>query len=396
MSFAMINHLCRHFKGSKPCNYNKYDGSECPNCVHVSTFGSRILIIKLEAIGDVLRTGSFVPIIARKHGSPYICWMTRPETVDLVRMIEGVDEVIPFDVEGMARLSAGGWDHVYALSNDFTTASLATLAKPRHPPVGYWLQGGQLHPSNQAAEHWLQLGSFDRLKKANTKSYQQLMLEIIGETGRVDPPPLKVDDGLLATAARQVSSLFAGRTRRRVGVNIGSSGRWPKKMLDAQQIARYVELVLSRLDVDVLLLGGTAEKEKADEILQRLSSNDAVRASLTGHSLPQFVAVLAQVDALLCGDTLALHVASGLRVPTVCVIGPTSAAEIGDFDGLILKMSATELDCLCCYGDCQKAANCMSVLDLDELVRLTILQLDRAQAGENRTRSARLAAGAGA
>jgi heptosyltransferase-2 len=376
----MINHRCRHFKGSKPCKFNKHDGSECPNCVHTSTYDSRVLVIKLEAIGDVLRTGSFVPIIQRRHGSPYICWMTRPEAVELVRMIEGVDEVIPFDVEGMARLEAGGWNHVYALSNDFTTASLASLAKPAHPPIGYCIQDGYLHPSNRAAAHWLQMGSFDRLKKENTKSYQQLMLDIIGETGRVDPPLLRVDESLLALARRRVSTLFDGRTRRRIGVNVGSSGRWPKKMLDARQIARYIEIVLSRLNVDVLLLGGTAEAAKADEILQRLGSHGAVRAALTGHSLPEFVAVLAQVDALLAGDTLALHIAAALRLPTVCVVGPTSAAEIDDFDGLILKVWTKELDCLCCYGDCQKVANCMSLLDMDELVRLTTRQLNRCAA----------------
>ena len=171
------------------------------------------------------------------------------------------------------------------------------------------------------------------------------------------------------------------------GTNLGVGDLVDDTLLD--QLAMQRTLLQERhaaLEIRILVEAGG----------DRLGGHDAVRAALTGHSLPQFVAVLAQVDALLCGDTLALHVASGLRVPTVCVIGPTSAAEIGDFDGLILKVSATELDCLCCYGDCQKAANCMSLLDIDELVRLTTLQLDREQAGENRARNARLAAGAGA
>jgi ADP-heptose:LPS heptosyltransferase len=87
--------------------------------------------------------------------------------------------------------------------------------------------------------------------------------------------------------------------------------------------------------------------------------------------------VLAQADALLCGDTLALHVATALRLPTVCVVGPTSAAELADFDGLVAKAMVTELDCLGCYGDCRKTDNCMSLFHTADLVKLTGRQLAR-------------------
>ena len=376
MPGAMINQFCRHFKGSKPCSYNKLDGSECPTCIHAAPYGSRVLIIKLEALGDVLRTASFLPAISRRHGSPYICWMTRPEAVELVRMIEGIDEVIASDAEGMARLSTGSWDHVYSLSNDITTASLATLAAPRHPPIGYAIVDGQLRPSNSAAEHWLYMGCFDRLKRENRRSYQDIMLDIIGEPGPVEPPSLRIDSRMLARANARVSALFAGN-RRRIGINIGSSGRWPKKMLDAAQIGRFAQMAQSAFDVDVLLLGGAAEAAKAREILRLCGGHPSIKAALTGHSLPEFVATLAQVDTLLCGDTLALHIAAALRVPTVCVFGPTSIAEIGDFDGLIVKHFTRELDCLCCYGNCDKTANCMSLLDIEELAKLAATQLAR-------------------
>ena len=48
-----------------------------------------------------------------------------------------LDEVVPLNVDGLARIAEGGWDHVYALSNDHSTASLATTARPAHPVVGY-------------------------------------------------------------------------------------------------------------------------------------------------------------------------------------------------------------------------------------------------------------------
>ena len=81
----MINFACRHYKASSPCVFNKRDGSECPSCKHVSEFGERILFIKLDAIGDVLRSACLLPAIIRRHRKPFIAWLTRKESVELVR-----------------------------------------------------------------------------------------------------------------------------------------------------------------------------------------------------------------------------------------------------------------------------------------------------------------------
>ena len=376
----MIHRDCRYYRGHKPCKFNKLDGSECPTCTHVDRYGSRVLIIKLDALGDVLRTGSLVPVITRRHQAPYICWLTRPEAVDLVNMIEGVDEVMALNVDSMARLPTGNWDCVYALSNDHATASLATLAAAKSSTIGFSIHDGILQPSNEAAARWLEMAAFDRLKRANTETYQKIMLDIIGAPGSFVPPRLNVDEGVRRRAADRITSLFPGSARRRVAINVGSGARWPKKMLDERQIAEYAKATRAALDVDILLVGGPAEAEKVAAILQLAGSGSPVRAALTADSLPDFVGVLAQADVLLCGDTLALHVAAALDLPTVCVVGPTSAAELADFDGLVAKTTVSQLDCLGCYGNCDKADNCMSLFQIADLVKLTARQLSRAAA----------------
>src|SRR4029077_123297 len=138
---------CRYYKGSRPCVYNKRDGSECPTCSHVSEFRQRILFIKLDAIGDVLRSQSLLPMIIADHRAPYIAWLTGRESVEVVGMMHDVDEVIELSPEGIARVSAGGWDQVYSLSNDLPSASLATLASGRTVPVGFYMRDGRITPS---------------------------------------------------------------------------------------------------------------------------------------------------------------------------------------------------------------------------------------------------------
>ena len=374
----MINYACRYFRAAKPCIHNKRDGSECPTCHHASEYKTRILFIKLDAIGDVLRSASLLPAIAAKHGAPYIVWLTREESAELVSMFALVDEVLVLSPEALARIAADRWDQVYSLSNDLTSASLATAARCNNTPIGFYLADGKMTPSNAAATRWLEMAAFDRLKRANTQSYQRLMLDILGcPKATIPPPPLQVDKELRAAAAARLSNLLGQSTRKRIAINIGSGGRWPKKMLDEQQIHRLARRLQSQADVDIVLVGGKAEANKSAAIIAMCQPGDRIKAMLTGQSVPEFVATLMHMHVLICGDTLALHVATALGLPSVVMFGPTSAAEIHDFDGLIRKTWTTDLDCLVCYGDCNKPRNCMSLLDLEDISRLVLRQLER-------------------
>ena len=376
----MINYRCRHFRASGPCVFNKADGSECPTCRHAAEYKERILFIKLDAVGDVLRSASLLPAIMARHEMPFIAWLTRAEAAELIGIIDGVDEIIELSPGGLARVMAGGWDQVYSVSNDRESAALATVAAGKSTPVGFYLSDGVIRPSNEAAARWLEMASFDRLKRSNTESYQRLMLAILGCPDMpITPPALRVDAAQRATAATRLDGLFGGR-RRRVAINIGSGSRWPKKMLEAGAIYRYARLLTERAEVDAVLVGGQSEAEKAAEIVAMCRPGDRIRAALTETSTTEFAATLTAVDALLSGDTLALHIASAIGLPIVAVFGPTSPAEIFDFDGLIAKTWTDRLDCLVCYGDCRKTDNCMSLLDPAALVELTLRQLDRAPA----------------
>ncbi|MEK6566078.1 MAG: hypothetical protein AABZ41_05160, partial [Bacteroidota bacterium] len=52
---------CRHFRGDIPCKPHKQFGVHCideegKDCIHYDRVDKKILIIKLGAVGDVIRT----------------------------------------------------------------------------------------------------------------------------------------------------------------------------------------------------------------------------------------------------------------------------------------------------------------------------------------------------
>jgi heptosyltransferase-2 len=64
----MIKNDCVFFLGDRPCQPHKQHGVHCDQCDYYEGIKERILIIKLGAAGDVIRT---TPLLHRlKHEYP--------------------------------------------------------------------------------------------------------------------------------------------------------------------------------------------------------------------------------------------------------------------------------------------------------------------------------------
>src|SRR6187455_2222543 len=89
---------CRHWRSDRPCVFHKLEGLECV-CQHYEPVRERILIVKLDAMGDVLRSTCVLPGLRERHAAASIDWITRPESVPLFRENPLVDRVIPYGAD---------------------------------------------------------------------------------------------------------------------------------------------------------------------------------------------------------------------------------------------------------------------------------------------------------
>lgn len=374
-----IRYDCRFFDGSRPCAQNKQEASECPDCISYSRYKERILIIKLEAIGDVLRTTCILPKIKEKFPLSFVAWVTKPESTELISSNPGIDRVFDYnDIWSFNRLQLEEWDYVFNFDNSCSAAALTSLVKAKTKKGFLLSKKGVMTPSGKAALKWLTMASFDKEKKVNTESYQKIMYEICGFLPPIQKPVLSLSEEIIAWA----KSLFKRLTSKKdgnavfVGINTGSGRRWPKKMPDEKAIIKIIRLLLkSEPDWRIILLGGPQEKEKNKRIAKAVHSRLVIDIGCN-HSLLRFSAIIGNCDAILAGDTLALHIASALSVPAVALFGPTSINEVYGYNGLIRKM-ALKRDCLCCYADCDKPDNCMSGFGAREIAGELKKQINR-------------------
>jgi heptosyltransferase-2 len=361
----ILKHDCIHFPGDRPCKFNKLEGRICTDCNDYVKYepakkGFRVLIIKLDALGDVLRTTSILPAVKKMWPQSSITWVTKSNSVPVFKNIEMVDEVIVFeDTVEILKIAQQYFDVVIHPDASPQSASLATL-------VGsYWKHGfvtdinGKVIPADDKAEEWFEMGAFDHLKKANTKTYQQVIHEIAGFPYKKGEIQLKLDDEELKLKQNFINKHSLGETKYLLGINVGASGRWQLKqwrMDGFVELIRYLYGIVPGLDI--LLYGGREEVERISELTAQFPQ---LISTGTDNDLRTFFALLDIPQVVISGDTMALHAATALRKKVICLFGPTSYNEIEDY-GRITKIYP-QMDCLVCYKPtCDFKPNCMELI----------------------------------
>ena len=290
----LINYDCLHFQGPVPCRFHKTEAVHCQDCPYYDPVTRRILIIKLDALGDVIRTTPLVEALKRSGSGNQIFWLTRwPEILP-----DTVDRRLPFDLQSILYLEQVNFDLLINLDKDVEACALASRlqAEKKH---GFVLSGGVPAPVNQLAEHKFLTGLFDDLGRANTKSYPEEIFEIIGQTFMGEKYAIAdyASDGQWP--------LPAGGPL--VGLNTGCGRRWLTRLWPEEY---WVQLAiqLQEQGYRVLLLGGPDEEE-ANLRIQAASG----ALYLGPFPLERFISLMNQCDLVVTLVTMALHLAIAIN-----------------------------------------------------------------------------------
>lgn len=141
MKYNNLKTDCRFFRGDIPCKPHKLHGVHCTDergnaCQHYDQVDKRILIIKLGAIGDVIRTTPLLHKLREVEPRAEIWWLTL--TPDILP--QTIDTILPFTPQSLATLGATSFDIVYNLDKDREACALCTSLKAA-VKKGYTLQG---------------------------------------------------------------------------------------------------------------------------------------------------------------------------------------------------------------------------------------------------------------
>src|ERR1035437_1232038 len=142
---------CKHFTGYKPC----FPDHDCvtDGCKDHKPIGTRILIINLDAMGDVLMTTAQLPAIKKKFPESTIYWITLKNAVGLLENNNYIDRVMSYDAESLSIIQSLSFDYVMNVDKSLRSCALAmqTNSKSR---LGFGINdNGKIIPLNKGAEY---------------------------------------------------------------------------------------------------------------------------------------------------------------------------------------------------------------------------------------------------
>lgn len=340
----VVHTNCLHFRGDIPCKPNKEEGYHCAVCPVYTPIQKRILLIKLGAIGDVIRTTPLIRKIRSEYPDAKITWLTHTPAI----LPKGaIDEILKFDLAAVLYLQNTSFDLLFNLDKDKEACALHDSIRAGEK-YGYRLKNGVPYPSNDLANHKYLTGFFDDISLANKKSYVAEIFEICGWE-------FKGEEYIFDTHADKGYEWPLDRSKPLIGLNTGCGDRWTTRLWSDEKWAELIQLLQSQ-NYTVVLLGG--EQEDA----RNRSLQEQTGATYLGFfKLEQFINLMHQMEVIVTQVTMAMHIAIALRKKMVLMNNIFNAHEFELYSrGYIVQ---PDKDCACFYrGTCKFGVSCMEDL----------------------------------
>ena len=157
----------------------------------------------------------------------------------------------------------------------------------------------------------------------------------------------------------------AGVPEGRAYAVLAMGANWPNKRWPVRDYAALADWLFERRVIPVFVGGGLLDEHLIDDII-RLALVPPM--NLVGQTtLKQLAAVIAGASIVIGGDTGPVHLAAGLGVPTVMLMGPTDAIRNGPY-GQIENAIEVNRPCRYCWKRaCPKGLDCLAAIHPPEV-----------------------------
>src|SRR5262245_4129029 len=278
---------------------------------------TRILVIRLSSLGDILLTTPVLRVLREHCPIALINFLTKVAYQDVLRANPCVDRLLLLEPqqglrETLHRLRQTRYDVVVDLQRTLRSCLLyhGLLAQRKLAYTKRTIRRALL----------VQLGWNTLRAMTPVPELYMAPLRCLGITAPL--PPLEMHLTAESQEAMQIyrqQELPEGLAQPLLAVAPGA--RWATKRWPIERFAAVAQALAQARQAAVVVLGSAEESPLAQELCQRLSV--PVLNSTGKLSLMHTAALLQQCHLLLSNDSGLMHMATALRVPVVAIFGPT-------------------------------------------------------------------------
>lgn len=307
-------------------------------------------------IGDAVLTLPAIKAVRKAFPAAHISLLAKPWVADVFSENPDIDEIISYDkkfngIIGKFRLAKvlreACFDTAILLQNAFDAALITWLAKIperigyKRDCRGFLLTKGISVPGDILGQHQV--------------NYYLNIVRSIKVDIEETPPYIHLTDSERQWARALIASTLHDPHFPLIGINpgaaYGSAKRWPP-----ENFAEVIMKIINDLNGRVIIFGGPAEVDIANEIIneintlkikRRVEYGSRIKVMSGKTSLRELAALISECDAFITNDSGPMHMASALYVPTAAIFGSTDPVATGPF-GKGHKVITTGLPCSPC------------------------------------------------
>lgn len=365
---------CKKFSGYKPCiSYENCLENGCQMDSPDNRIGTKILIISLDALGNVLLNTSILKSIKRKFPESTIYWLTKENARPILENNQYIDYIYSWNEMDRMILRTMKFDYLFNGDKAISPCAFASEVNAV-TKKGFVLNGdGKIAPADEDAFYNYRMGVDDKLKfRENKKSGVQIIHETFGLEHKRDGYVYNFTEQELKLIDDFKRQVHYDRSKFYIGFNTGCSNLFPNKKMTVQQHIQVIGELLKNDYLRVVLLGGKEDTERNLEIYDAFDSDNQKKIIYTPTNLGirSGACFMNIPDVVITGDSFGMHLAIALKKYVIAWFGLSCWEEIDLYDRGA-KLIPEGLECAPCWKrECPYNLECISMIDLNKIVNL--------------------------
>ena len=328
-----------------------------------------ILIIKLSAIGDVIHALPVSYAIKETYPEARLTWAVEPPARELLVDNPYIDDILVFEKKKFKTSLRGFWENFgplrQKLKGGHFDISLDLQGLGKSAALAYFSGASRRYGTADMREGsgWISKSVHGPNARGHIVERYLDVARAIGCRVERVMFPVAIAAADQETARQRL--VQAGVPEGRAYAVLAMGANWPNKRWPVRDYAALADWLFERRVIPVFVGGGLLDEHLIDDII-RLALVPPM--NLVGQTtLKQLAAVIAGASIVIGGDTGPVHLAAGLGVPTVMLMGPTDANRNGPY-GQIENAIEVNRPCRYCWKRaCPKGLDCLAAIHPPEV-----------------------------
>lgn len=367
---------CKNFSGYKPCiPYVNCLEDGCAQNTDESKLGIKILIISLDAMGNVLDNTPILHSIKRKYPVSTIYWITMPNAEKILFNNHLIDKVFVWNDENRMILRNIKFNILMNADKSVYACAFANEIKA-DKKLGFLLnENQQIIPANKSAWYSYRMGIDDKLKfRINQRTGIEILHEVFELDYKRDRYIFNFTNEELKFIDNYKQKINYANKYLYVGFNTGCSELFPNKKMTIEQHIYLIKELLQYKDIKIVLLGGKEDTERNNKIYGAFTTREkeSIINTPTTEGVRRGACYMNIADIVITGDSFGMHLAIALQKYVIAWFGLSCWTEIELYDYGI-KLYQPDLECSPCWKrECPYNLECIKMIDLQKIISLVI------------------------